>query len=74
MDKLKYYEKIREAFSSVLPIAGLVLLLSFTIAAMPSGTMLAFIFGVLFLIAGMILFTLGAELAMGPMGKSWEAE
>ena len=61
--------KIRESLSSVLPIALLVLLLHFTIAPLPKYTLILFCFGTVLLIFGMGLFTLGADLAMMPMGE-----
>lgn len=62
-------EKLVDALKAVLPIIVIVLLLSFTIAPLPSSILLAFIFGGLLLIFGMTFFTLGAELAMQPMGE-----
>ena len=41
--KKKLAEKIREALSSVLPITAIVLLLSFTLAPLPVGTMMMFL-------------------------------
>ena len=61
--------KIRESLSSVLPIALLVLLLHFTLAPLPKYTLILFCFGTVLLIFGMGLFTLGADLAMMPMGE-----
>ncbi len=62
-------EKVKEAFSSVLPIAIIVLILCLTIVPINSGTFLSFIVGVLFVVVGMGLFTLGADTAMTPMGE-----
>ena len=62
-------EKLQDALKAVLPIMTIVLLLSFTVAPLPSSILLAFIFGGLLLIIGMTLFSLGAELAMEPMGE-----
>ena len=61
-------EKIREALSSVLPITGVVLLLSVTIAPMSAGMTVMFFFGALMLVLGMGLFTVGVDLSMMPMG------
>ena len=61
-------EKFEEALQAVLPIMMIVLLLSFTVAPLPSSILLAFLFGGLLLIAGMTFFSLGAEIAMEPMG------
>ena len=62
-------EKIKESLSSVLPITGIVLLLLVTIAPVNSSILLSFIVGAVLLIFGMGLFTLGAEMAMTPMGE-----
>ena len=62
-------QKLREALFAVLPIMAAVIVLSFTVAPMPGGVLLAFIFGGGLLTVGMMLFTLGAELAMAPMGE-----
>ena len=62
-------EKVREALASVLPITAIVLALSFTISPVPTDTLLAFLMGAVLLIAGMGLFTLGAEMAMTPIGE-----
>ena len=66
-DRLR--EKLNEALKAVLPIVLIVLLLSFTIAPLPSSILLAYLFGGLLLIVGMMFFTLGAEIAMEPMGE-----
>jgi len=60
-------EKIMEAFSSVLPITIIVLVIS-VISPMPSGTILMFMAGAMLLIIGMGFFMLGADMAMMPMG------
>ncbi len=62
-------EKIKESLSSVLPVTGIVLLLCFTVAPIPTDAMLAFLFGAVLLIFGMGLFTLGADTAMTPIGE-----
>lgn len=62
-------EKIREALASVLPITGIVLLLSVTIAPLSAGTMVMFVFGALMLVLGMGLFTVGVDMSMMPMGE-----
>jgi hypothetical protein len=63
------YEKIMEAFSSVLPITSIVLIASVFLVPMPVGTILTFIVGAALLILGMGFFTMGAEMAMMPMGE-----
>lgn len=62
-------EKISEAFNSVLPITIIILLLSIFIVPMPTGTILMFVVGAMLLIVGMGFFTLGADIAMMPMGE-----
>ncbi|MGI6153657.1 MAG: DUF1538 domain-containing protein [Christensenellaceae bacterium] len=68
MDNLK--EKIKESLTSVLPITAIVLILHFTIVPMPLGTLALFLVGAVLLIIGMGLFTLGADVAMMPMGEN----
>jgi hypothetical protein len=62
-------EKIMEAFSSVLPITVIVLIASVFLVPMPTGTILTFIVGAALLILGMGFFTMGADMAMMPMGE-----
>ena len=62
-------EKLIEALKAIGPIVCLVLLISLTIAPLPSGILLAFLLGSAMLVAGEMFFSLGAELAMGPMGE-----
>lgn len=62
-------EKIREAFTSVLPISVIVLAASVVLVPMPTGTILMFIVGAALLILGMGFFTLGADMSMMPMGE-----
>ncbi len=66
--------KTKESLSSVLPITMIVLLLNFTITPMPFVIRGLFLMGTVLLILGMGLFTLGAELAMMPMGEQIGAE
>lgn len=68
-DRTIISQKVNEAFSSVLPITVIVLILCFTIVPLESGLFLAFILGALFVIVGMGLFTLGADTAMTPIGE-----
>ena len=69
MYRARLREKLMEALKAVLPIVGIVLLLSFTVAPLPTSILLAYLFGGFLLIAGMMFFSLGAELAMQPMGE-----
>lgn len=61
--------KIKESLTSVLPITIIVLILHLTISPISKGTLALFLVGAVFLILGMGLFTLGADLAMMPMGE-----
>ena len=65
----RFAEKLREALTAVSPTIGIVLMLSFTIAPIPPSILLLFLFGAVMLIVGMMFFTLGAELAMTPVGE-----
>ena len=62
-------EKLREAFQSVFPIALIVLGLSVIVTPLESGTFLLFALGVLLLIVGTALFTLGADMSMLVIGQ-----
>lgn len=68
-DRTIISEKVKEAFTSVLPITLIVLALSVTVAPIESGVMLAFVLGALMVVVGMGLFTLGADTAMTPIGE-----
>ena len=61
--------KIKEAFSSVLPISLIVIFLALTIAPVENDIMLSFLLGVVFTVLGMGIFTLGADKAMTPIGE-----
>ena len=67
--KMILQEKIQESLTSVLPITGIVLVLCFSVAPIPSSTLMAFVIGAVLLIIGMGFFTLGAETAMTPIGE-----
>ena len=69
MTASKLREKLKESLVAVLPIIAIVLLLSFTVAPTPAHILLAFLLGGGLLTAGMILFNIGAEMAMEPMGE-----
>ena len=69
MLKQKLTEKFHEALLAVLPIVTLVLILGLTIAPIPSGVMLSFLLGAVMLVGGMMFFSVGAEVAMTPMGE-----
>ena len=66
---VKLKEKIRESISAVLPITGIVLMLSIFVIPMELGSVVMFLTGALMLIVGMGFFQLGAEMAMTPLGE-----
>ena len=64
-------EKIKEAALSVLPIVLIVILLTVTsIVNISTNEIITFLVCTIFLIIGIALFTLGADLAMGPMATA----
>ncbi|MCI9324577.1 MAG: DUF1538 domain-containing protein [Lachnospiraceae bacterium] len=65
----KLREKTMESLSAVLPITGIVLLISIFLVPMELGSLVMFVTGAVMLILGMGLFQLGAEMAMTPIGE-----
>lgn len=65
----KLKEKWQEAVSAVLPIMVIVLFLCFAVTPISPSILLCFLTGAVFLLVGMMFFTLGAEVAMTPMGE-----
>ncbi len=64
------WKKCKEALVSVLPVSLIVCLLNLTPLLNLNGTeVTVFLFSTLFLILGIALFNLGADLAMSPMGE-----
>ena len=61
--------KLIESLQSIWPIAAIVAILSVSISPMESGTFLIFLIGILCLIIGLATFTIGAEMAMQPLGS-----
>lgn len=68
--KEKLLEKLEETLKAVLPVLTIVLVLCFTVAPIEPGIMLAFLLGAVLLIIGMMFFTLGADMAMTPIGEN----
>lgn len=62
-------QNLKESFKSVFPIAAIVLLLSMTITPISSSETLLFLMGAVFLVFGMSLFTMGAEMSMQQLGS-----
>jgi len=67
LEKLR--EKLVEALRAVLPVVGIVMLLSFTIAPISASILLSFLMGAALIVVGIMFFTLGAEISMTPMGE-----
>lgn len=69
MYRKKLREKLDESLGAVLPIVGFVLFLAFTIAPLPTDVLLCFLCGGVLVVGGMMMFNVGAEAAMEPMGS-----
>ena len=65
----KLREKTRESLTAVLPITGIVMLISIFIAPIELGPLVMFLVGAVMLIIGMGFFQLGAEMSMTPIGE-----
>lgn len=68
-DKTMWLEKVKEAFASILPIFLIIFVLSITVAPIESSVFLVFLIGVLLVFLGTGIFTLGADVAMTPIGE-----
>lgn len=65
-----FFDKIKESLFSILPVTLIVVILNFTpLLNLTAGEILTFAISALFLILGIGLFTLGADVAMTPMGE-----
>ncbi len=65
----KLREKTLESLAAVLPITGIMLLISIVLVPIELGTMVLFLTGAVMLILGMGFFQLGAEMSMTPIGE-----
>ena len=65
----KLREKTLESLAAVLPITGIMLIISIFLVPMEIGTMVMFLTGAVLLIFGMGFFQLGAEMSMTPIGE-----
>lgn len=64
------FKKLNESLTSVLPIVAIVFLLNLTpLVEFSTAEILAFLISAVFLIIGIGLFNLGADIAMTPMGE-----
>ncbi|MDD4316610.1 MAG: DUF1538 domain-containing protein [Clostridia bacterium] len=64
------WQKLRESIFAVLPVTAIVLIAGMTFIKLDSATIVAFVSGSFLFIIGMALFSLGAEMAMMPLGES----
>ncbi|MDR2523167.1 MAG: DUF1538 domain-containing protein [Synergistaceae bacterium] len=62
------FEKLKESLQAVCPISLIILLLHFTVVPIPKGMLMLMVCGMLILVVGLTLFSLGTEIAMLPMG------
>ena len=68
--KRLFFDKIKESLISILPVTLIVIILNFTpLLNLTVGEVIVFSVSALFLILGIGLFTLGADVAMTPMGE-----
>ncbi len=65
----KLREKTLESLSAVLPITGIMMLITVFLVPMDLGIAVMFLVGAIMLIIGMGFFQLGAEMAMTPIGE-----
>lgn len=66
--------RVLEVITAILPLILAVVILQFAVIRMPSQLFLQFIIGAAMVIGGMILFLLGIEIGIVPMGKALGAE
>ncbi len=62
-------DKLKEAASATWPIMAIVFVVAFAFVPVPTGALLEFVFGGAFLIFGTAVFSLGADIAMMPIGS-----
>ena len=67
--RIALYEKLKESAVSVLPIVVIVAVLCLLVTPVSPSVLLSFLIGTLMIIAGMGLFTLGAETSMTVIGN-----
>ena len=65
----KFQEKFTETIKAVFPILAIVLVLCFTITPIPPSILVTFLIGAVMLILGMLLFNVGVESSMTPIGE-----
>ncbi len=70
----KLKEKTIESVSAVLPITGIVLMISILLVPIDLGVVVMFLTGAILLVVGMGFFQLGAEMSMTPLGEGIGAQ
>ena len=65
----RFREKLTETLKAVVPILLIVLLLCFSIAPIPPSILMSFLIGAILLIVGMLLFNVGVDISMTPIGE-----
>ncbi len=68
--KNQLLQKLKEAVPSVMPVTIIVLILCFTIVDASPQFIVLFLIGAVLLMAGMIFFTLGADVSMMKIGET----
>ena len=66
--------KLREVVTAILPLVLGVVILQLAVIRMPTGVFLQFIIGAAMVVCGMVLFLLGVEIGILPMGKALGAQ
>lgn len=69
LNHTKFEEKFSETIKAVFPILAIVLVLCFTITPIPPSILVTFLIGAVLLILGMLLFNVGVESSMTPIGE-----
>lgn len=64
-----YTEKFKEAFSSILPITIIVIILNFTLTPLGIPLIIRFIIGAILIIIGLSIFLIGVDIAITPLGS-----
>lgn len=64
-----FKDKLKESAFSVIPIAVIVLILSFSIVHLSSKEIISFLVGAVFIIFGLAIFLFGAEMGVEEIGN-----
>lgn len=67
-------DKTLEVVKAILPLVLVIIILQFTLIKMPANLFFQFLIGAAMVIAGMVLFLLGIEIGILPMGEAIGAE